>query len=275
MDLENKLKGLPHIYYFNLDNRIDRRVWMESQFKYWGIENYTRISGSKYLASKCNEWKHLIDGDFYGWGKNPAVTANAITHIEFLHWWIENTNEEYMILMEDDYDLSLISYWHFDWEYLMNNIPYDWDCIQLGYESVSFIYFFLRPKPAFGTFFGPCMINRRYAKKLVDLHYNREQKKFLISKKNNNQLYMYEGGLSSTVDYFICENGRTYCIPLITVNNNLSSFETKKINITPHHVASRKLYFYWWKNERDKFTLSDFFTYNKGNDKLMTKKIKL
>jgi hypothetical protein len=31
--------------------------------------------------------------------------------------------------MEDDTDLSLVKYWHFDWEYFMNNIPYDWDAV--------------------------------------------------------------------------------------------------------------------------------------------------
>jgi hypothetical protein len=35
MDLENKLKGLPPIYYINLEHRTDRRGSMESQFNYW------------------------------------------------------------------------------------------------------------------------------------------------------------------------------------------------------------------------------------------------
>ena len=39
-----KLKGLPQIYYINLDDQPERRVYMEAQFKYWEIENYTRIS---------------------------------------------------------------------------------------------------------------------------------------------------------------------------------------------------------------------------------------
>jgi hypothetical protein len=37
---------------------------------------------------------------------SPLVPANVITHIEFLDWWIENTEDEYLILMEDDYDLD-------------------------------------------------------------------------------------------------------------------------------------------------------------------------
>ena len=39
-----KLKGLPHIYYINLDEQPDRREYMENMFEYWGVENYTRIS---------------------------------------------------------------------------------------------------------------------------------------------------------------------------------------------------------------------------------------
>ena len=39
-----KLKGIPPIYYINLDDQPERAQYMEEQFKYWGIENYTRIS---------------------------------------------------------------------------------------------------------------------------------------------------------------------------------------------------------------------------------------
>ena len=40
-----KLQGLPHIYWLNLDADEPRRIYMEAQFKYWEIENHTRISG--------------------------------------------------------------------------------------------------------------------------------------------------------------------------------------------------------------------------------------
>ena len=39
-----KLDGIGPIYYINLDEQPERRQYMEDQFKYWGIENYTRIS---------------------------------------------------------------------------------------------------------------------------------------------------------------------------------------------------------------------------------------
>ena len=40
----HKLKGLPPIYYLNLDEQPERKDYMEDQFEYWEIENYTRIS---------------------------------------------------------------------------------------------------------------------------------------------------------------------------------------------------------------------------------------
>ena len=40
----HKLKGLPHIYWINLDDKDDRKNYMEEQFAYWEVANHTRIS---------------------------------------------------------------------------------------------------------------------------------------------------------------------------------------------------------------------------------------
>jgi hypothetical protein len=269
MNLQNKLKGLPKIYYVNLDNRIDRRDYMESQFHRWKIGNYERVSSSKFLASEIDNWRNVFVNDQYI-HENVAVTANAITHLEMIKNWLENTNEPYMIMMEDDYDLSLIEYWHFDWEYLMNNIPYDWDCIQLGYESDTYLNFYLHPKIILGTYFGCCMINRHYAEKIIRLHYDLNGK-ISLKMKLNHMPYKQSVRHCLSVDYFICGNGRTYCIPLITCDNDLGSYEDNIPIARPHHIKSRKLYYDWWQNDRDKFTLEDFFTYGKSYDHLMRK----
>ena len=39
----HKLKGIGPIYCVNLDGQPERWEYMETQFKYWEIENYTRI----------------------------------------------------------------------------------------------------------------------------------------------------------------------------------------------------------------------------------------
>jgi hypothetical protein len=271
MNLQDKLKGLPTVYYVNLDNRTDRREYMESQFDRWGIKDYHRVSASKYLASRIYEWNYKFVGDVYMYGTAPEVTANTITHLEMIKEWLETTNDPYMIMMEDDYDLSLIEYWNFDWKYLMNQLPYDWDCIQLGFESSIDIKFFLHPKPHYGTYFGPCMIKRQYAERLVSRYFINSSIVNLNMKTNN---YTFKkAGNSLTVDYFICENGRTYCIPLITCNVDFGSYEDNIKVERFIHTKSRELYYKWWKNDYHKFTLQDFFTYGKPNDLDMTYEI--
>lgn len=270
IDLKNKLKGLPTIYYVNLDNRIDRKNYMECQFKKLGITNFKRISATKYLASEIIHWKHCFDGEVYNHGKCPHSTANTLTHLEMIKEWLENTSEPYMLMMEDDYDLSLVEYWHFDWNYLMSRIPYDWDCIQIGFESKDEIKFFLHPKPEKNTYFGACMITRSHAEKIIRMHY--KNYKFNLDMKTADITYITEGN-SACVDYFICSTGRTYCIPLITCNVDFGSFEDNVDNYVDYHDESRKLYYWWWKTQRDKYSLDEFFTYNKHNDCEMTKKV--
>ena len=59
-----KLKGLPRIYYINLDQCVDRRNWMENQFKNFGIVNYNRVNASEFLVKDYDKWKdnkNLVD----------------------------------------------------------------------------------------------------------------------------------------------------------------------------------------------------------------------
>jgi hypothetical protein len=266
MNLQNKLKGLPAIYYTNLDHRTDRREYMETQFDYWNIQNYYRISSSKYLSTEDDKWGHLVLDESLQMG--AAAVANSITHLEMIKSWLETSNEDYMIMMEDDYDLSLIKYWNFDWEYLMNNIPHNWDCIQLGFENEVFIPFFLHPVHH-NHGFGPCLINRDYAKKLIKLHCIND--KFRLNILTNDVRHKKTYGI---VDSFILEGGKTYSIPLITNNPDLGSDYALDGLSRPWFSECRDLYYNWWKNEHYNFPLEDFFNYGKLNDRDMIRRLK-
>jgi len=157
---------------------------------------------------------------------------------------------------------------------LMNRIPFDWDCIQLGFESFNHIHFFLHPKiPA--TYFGACMINRHYAEKLVRLYIR--DNKYVVDNEKNDIRHLKKGHAKGTTDYSICENGKVYCIPLIPQNPSISSFENFQVRDYmnwQHTHKTYELYHYWWKNEHHKFDLEDFFTFGKSNDFIMTKKVR-
>jgi hypothetical protein len=275
MNLINKLKGLPPIILLTLDERPDRQEYAEIQYDYWGIKNYTKVSGSKYQSSTYEDWKDLVilnpfDGDER---KNRYLTdiSIALSYLLIIKNWLETTNDPYVIIMEDDYDLSFIQHWHFDWEYLMNNIPYDWDCIQISFENPNLIPCFLHPILS-GHGVGASLINRRYAEKLISLHY--KDGKFDLSKKIGNYKWskietMYP---NFTVDYFLGHNGKTYCIPLISINQNFGSYaqnicrKDERLDLQFSYKAYQK----WWTELRDEYTLEDFFTYGKPNDRIIT-----
>ena len=258
---KGKLRNFPHVYYVNLDNRTDRKEYMEKQFEFWRLD-FTRVSSSKYAASKAKEWgADKVTGKVTGM---PAyVVGNAVTHLEFMKDWLNTSTDPWLLLMEDDYDLNLFQYWNFNWDYLMNRIPYDWDCLHIGYESTKFIPFFLHPKLNH-TYFGPVILQRDYVEKILDLHSDGDKwnfEKVLGDKKFNKS--------AGTVDYFIGHTGRTYCIPLITTNDTLTSGENGVMINRIHHKHSRRAYYHWWMTQHKKFSLDDFFTYGKVNDHKM------
>ena len=258
---KGKLRNFPHVYYVNLDNRTDRKEYMEKQFEFWRLD-FTRVSSSKYAASKAKEWgPNKVSGVIKDM---PAyVVGNAVTHLEFMKDWLNTSTDPWLLLMEDDYDLNLFQYWNFNWDYLMNRIPYDWDCLQIGYESTKFIPFFLHPKLNH-TYFGPVILQRDYVEKILYLHSDGDKWNFervLGDKKFNKS--------SGTVDYFIGHTGRTYCIPLITTNDTLTSGENGVMINRIHHKHSRRAYYHWWMTQHKKFSLDDFFTYGKVNDHKM------
>lgn len=276
----DKLKGIPKVYYRNLDSRQDRREYMESQLDYWGIE-YQRISSSKYTPKNYDEWKDLVilnpDWNYlrdyfpYDFGevryqRDLVEICIMMTQLDSIKAWLETTDDETMILMEDDHDLSMLEYMHFDWEYLMNHIPYDWDVIQFEVTNEIGIPCFLHPTID-KSWTGPMMINRQYASKLIKLHYI--DGKFNFNQKLGSYKWTKIADNPSLVpDYIISKNGKGYSIPLIYLNPDFNSFdidiERKDLREFYQHI--KELYHNWWKNLRDNYTLEEFFTYGKPND---------
>lgn len=281
MSLHNKLKGLPHIYYINLEHRKDRKTYMEGQFKHWGIEKFTRVNASEFLKDDVTTWENLIHvPKIIPLDRRRSVCV-SLSHMETIRKWIEETTEDHMIIMEDDTDLSMIEHWHFDWNYFMDNIPYDWDGVQLMYNSDIRIYCFLHPKKLI-TWNGPLLINRYYAEKLLSLYYIKGKYNFVkkvnrvvksncleagkVYRKSTNQ-WNDDGSDSRLtvldVDEFMGLNGKVYQIPLFSQNPILES--PPKL----HHIKANKIHEFWWTKMKDKFTLEEFFTYAKPNDHKM------
>ena len=107
-----KVKGIGPIYYLNLDGQSERREYMEDQFKYWEIENYTRISA---YDGREDDLGDIIKG------KYPEVMTSGeigcvTSHLKAIKHWMETSDSPYAVIMEDDCNLDLVKFWNFTWD---------------------------------------------------------------------------------------------------------------------------------------------------------------
>lgn len=275
IDLKNKLKGFPIIYYVNLDHRIDRREWMESQFNYWGIKNYHRIRASKYDISKYDEWKDVVVEDKII--ECLSLMSTALNNIETIVNWYDTYPSETCILMEDDLCLQTIKYWNFDWEYFQNNLPENWECVQLYFcnkytaNGLSVPMFLHKRYDSSSA--AAYLINRSYAKKVKDLLYRAGKYRLTFSDNSFHKRYS-ETDIIQDANLF--DIGITYSVPLFNLNINLGGDNQQNDNkMSSMDIICSRLIDDWWKNHHHKFSLEDFFTYGKPNDNKMTLKVKI
>lgn len=271
-----KLKGMPKVYYFNLDCDYDRKNFMESQFKKYGIQ-YERVSQSIYTKNNLSDWCYKFENPDIILEENLSLDgscmypANVLSHLEFMKRWLDTTNDEYLIVMEDDYDLSLIDYWHFDWTYLMNNLPPDWDAFKLNDDHMYKIRFFIRPidKTGFSNF-GAMLFKRDFVKRILSIYYSKNKKITIPTSNwaiNNNNLDKY------CVDFVFTQIGSIYTAPLITTEASLCRSVDDPLGANSSvdvFAPIQRACHQWWRNERVFFTLDDFFYYDKPNDRDMT-----
>lgn len=281
----DKLKNIPAIYYSNLERRKGRKLYMESQFKKFNLK-YKRIGLPSLPCKISEEFLNSLIGTY---SESSSLWANwcASFIIEFLYQWYTETKEDSLIYMEDDYDLSLIEYWHFSWNELTNHLPYDWDIVLLGFESPDIIPFYLHPtKQQYSL--GPVLINRVHVEKILNIFYF--DGKFKFDNKVGNAIYIDNNSnlgdgktysdTSGTMDYFLTQTGCSYSLPLLQNNPYFAgrtsgegydnkSLWTPKITFVKCYEAYKD----WWLYDRNKFSLNEFFTYNKENDILMQRDI--
>ncbi len=259
-----KLKNIPKILYLNDDNNIKQKDYIEQQLNYWEIDNYQRISTSKYSVKNYKKWKNIVsDKKLLLSVKNISKTVN---HLNAIIEWYDNDDSEFCIIMEDNINIGLAEYWIFDWDTLMKNLPYNWDCICLFVEHPKTIPMHLKQKTLENKCSSCYMITRQFAKKIKQHHYQQDGKfKLHINTKNLN-LPEYEYG---TIDSFLYELGITYTLPVFNLNTRFiddpDEDDDQFFNSITKEMSSEAIE-YWWKVKSKTFSTYEFFTYNKRFD---------
>ena len=242
-----KLRGIPHVYYLNLDEEPERMMYMEAQLKYWQIENYTRISA--YDGRDGRDLGDILKGrypDNMSSGEVGCTTSHLKAMKEFL-----KTDAPCAIMMEDDCDIGTVLHWPFTWRDFFCKIPYDYDVIQLAVINPAQVHLQMH-KRFVNDFSTACyMITRRHAQKLMELHVRGDK-------------YKLDNGVKprAVADDLIYNSGNTFTIPLFLYRIELGSSIHKEHLDVFHKSSYEGLWNFWKADSRNIEDWNPIFDYD-------------
>ena len=240
-----KLEGFGPVYCINLDDHVERWEYMQDQFEYWNIKDYTRISA---YDGREDDLSEIITGrypDNMLTGEVGCTTSHLKAMKEFL-----KTDKPYAIMMEDDCDLDLAKFWNFSWKDFVAHLPFDWDVVQLAIICTGDLHVHLH-KRFVNDFSTACYIITRYhAEKLVRYHCRGEK-------------YKLDQGVKPrpVADDLIYNCGNTFSIPILMYKIQLGS------SIHPEHVevfhkSNHQALWNFWEQQGSTMECGSLMTYN-------------
>ena len=256
--MSNNLQGCPEIFCINLDSRKDRWEYMENQFKKYELD-YHRVSA--FNGSNSRFLENLSGG--IPDNMTLKEVACTLSHLRALKQFLDKTDWEYVLIMEDDVDLSISESWPFTFEEYINNLPYDWEAVQLTVINPTEIHPNIHPRFINDFSTGVYLIQRDYATRLIRYHYNYY--------KNEEEYYINNGCKPRAVaDDLIYNAGRVYAQPLFITNLDLGS-DIHQEHIDAFHRKSMEYTKGFWKNTAPNIELDVLFNYDPYYGRMPTK----
>ena len=123
--MQNKLDGFPIVNYISLKECVERRESLESNFIKNGVSTFNALISDRF--SKCSD---IVTGNNLG-NMTEGEIGCSVSHIKAIKYWHDNTTEPYGFFCEDDLSLETIEFWEFTWKEFIDQLPNDWDCVQL------------------------------------------------------------------------------------------------------------------------------------------------
>ncbi len=261
----NKLENFGPVYLINLPDQETRLNHIKKEFSTHGIENYKIIEA---VDGRKSDLRGIVHGNYPK--LRPSEIGCLASHINAIKAWLEDCDDEYGIIMEDDCSFDNVKYWQWTWDEFMQNIPDDADIIQLVILKEDDIKFNMHLKERYNRhdYFSyawstACyVIKRSYAQKIV--------KTFLIEGRYEFAEGKYKNKPADVVLYNL---GKAYTMPILT--HFVDTENAINLSHEPFHSRSKKQIDSWWQNHSSKYKKESFFDTTNGLKKNKTGKVNL
>lgn len=230
----NKLEGLSPLYVINLESREDRRNYILNAMQKAGIESYTLI---KAVDGNNADLDSLLHGREKIPLSNPELGA-TISHLQTIKQWLEESDSEYAIIIEDDLSFETVGFWDFTFKDFLNSIDKEYDILQLCIIHNYKINRKFHIKEKHNWSAACYLIKRDWAQKLIAKHYI------------DNKIALYPNW-ESLADALIYNEAKAYSIPLFTYTLDFESSINKEHQKTSHK-RSREQTLEYWQNKNIK-----------------------
>lgn len=249
--------NFPIIYCASLKESKDRQENIKNQFLQFGIKSIQFL-----LSERFQNSDDIVEGENIKYIDDGTKGA-TVSHLKMIKYWYENTKDDYGFFCEDDLSLDTVQYWNFTWNEFIQNLPKNWDCIQLMCvrEQDDCIKFRRRMWNDFSV--GAYLISRKYAKVLIDSYI--VENKFLLEFPEK----YYWAPLAENLIYYAPKSVidskelryNVYVLPLFVeeIKFNSTFFNQKskywgedtgsyEISHKEYHIDSYHKVLNWWKN---------------------------
>ena len=241
-----KLKNFGPVYCINLDGQPERWEYMENQFMYWEVDNYTRISA---YDGRDDNLSDIIKGK-YPENMSSGDVGCTTSHLKAMKYYLETSDSPYAIIMEDDCSLDLVRFWNFKWNELYAHFPYDYDVVQLAIICTGDIHVRLH-KRFVNDFSTACyVISRYHAEKLVRLHCRGDK-------------YKLDQGVKPrpVADDLIYNSGNSFAIPLLVYKFELGS-SIHPVHVDVYHKNNYEAQVNYWTQNGANIDIADYMNYD-------------
>jgi len=230
----HKLEGLPKVLWINLDRVPERKQYMEEQLSYWGIVDHHRISGVDGV-----EYEEYLKGTVPD-NMNAGECACVMSHLNAIKYFVEETDLNEAMIMEDDIDLSPARHWTFTWKGIRKKMPVNFDTCQFTIINPNGIHMKIHHR-FINDFSAACyIITRHHAEKILKLH---SRGNFWKIDQNIKPRAVSED--------LILDSGKGYAVPIFNYRLDMgSAIHEEHIDIF-HKNSKEGLEEYWKLNGQD------------------------